>query len=68
MKKDILKKQDELDKALKAKTISPEDFAMRQSELKDELKAIDEAVAEAVAEKDAYIKELEAKLAQQNNL
>ena len=44
LKKDILKKQEELDKALKAKTISPEDFAMRQSELKDELKAIDEAV------------------------
>lgn len=34
---------------------------------REKQKAIDEAVAEAVAEKDAYIKELEAKLAQQNN-
>ena len=44
LKKEILKKQDELDKDLKAGRISPEDFAMRQSELKDELKEIDEAI------------------------
>lgn len=44
LKKDIINKQFELDEALKAKRISPEDFAMRQSELKDEMKAIDEAV------------------------
>ena len=44
LKKEIIKKQQELDAALKAKTISPEDFAMKQSELKQEIKAIDEAV------------------------
>lgn len=44
LKKEILKKQKELDEDLKAGRISPEDFAMRQSELKDELKAIDEAI------------------------
>ena len=44
LKKEIIKKQQELDAALKAKTISPEDFAMKQSELKQEVKAIDEAV------------------------
>lgn len=44
LKKNIIKKQQELDEALKAKRISPEDFAMRKAELKDEMKAIDEAV------------------------
>ncbi len=46
LKKEIIKKQQELDAALKAKTISPEDFAMKQSELKQEVKAINEAVEE----------------------
>ena len=44
LKQDIIKKQKDLEIALKNGRISPEDFAMRQAELKQELKAIDSAV------------------------
>ena len=44
LKKNIIKKQMELAMALASNRISPEDFAMRMSELKQETKAIDEAV------------------------
>lgn len=44
LKNKIIQKQQELDAALKAKTISPEDFAIRKRDLDSEVKAIDEAV------------------------
>ena len=44
LKQKIIQKQRELDAALKANTISPEDFVMRQSDLKKEIEAIDNAV------------------------
>ena len=44
LKNDIIKKQKDLEIALKNGRISPEDFAMRQAELKQELNAIGEAV------------------------
>lgn len=44
LKKNVEQKQKELERDLKAGRISPEDFAMHQSELKQEVKAIDEAV------------------------
>ena len=44
LKQGIINKQAELEEALKKKRISPEDFAMRQSELKQALKNIDNAV------------------------
>lgn len=50
LKKQVEKKQQELNADLQAGRISPEDFAMRQSELKKEVQAIDDAVL-AVKEK-----------------
>lgn len=44
LKQKILQKQAELDQSLKEKKISPEDFAMKQSALKKEMDAIDQAV------------------------
>ena len=46
LKKNVVDKQRELERELKAGHISPEDFAMHQSELKKEVKAIDEAVTQ----------------------
>ena len=44
LKNNIIKKQMELARALNEHRISPEDFAIRQGELKAEIKAIDESV------------------------
>ena len=46
LKNDIIAKQKELDAALKANQISPEDFAMKKSELDSEMKAINQSVQE----------------------
>lgn len=43
LKNSIIEKQNELDKALKSKTISAEDFAISKKALDDEMKAINEA-------------------------
>lgn len=43
LKNSIIEKQNELDKALKSKTISAEDFAINKKALDDEMKAINEA-------------------------
>lgn len=50
LKTKIVQKQKELDADLKAGRINPEDFAMKRSELDNEVKAIDQAVKE-VSEK-----------------
>lgn len=44
LKNDIIRKQRELEEALRAKSISPEDFAMREADIKKEIEAIDNAV------------------------
>lgn len=44
LKNDIIRKQRELEEALRAKSISPEDFAMREADIKKEMEAIDNAV------------------------
>lgn len=44
LKKDIIAKQKELEIALKEGRISPEDFAMREAELKQEIESIDENI------------------------
>lgn len=44
LKNDIIRKQMELEAALRAKSISPEDFAMREADIKKEMEAIDNAV------------------------
>lgn len=46
LKNDIIAKQRELDAALKANQISPEDFAMKKSELDSEMKAINQSIEE----------------------
>ena len=44
LKNDIIRKQREREEALRAKSISPEDFAMREADIKKEMEAIDNAV------------------------
>ena len=44
LKNDIIRKQRELEEELRAKSISPEDFAMREADIKKEMEAIDNAV------------------------
>lgn len=48
IKKEIIKKQRELEVALKAGRIKPEDFAVRKEELDNELKGIDKSVQDVV--------------------
>jgi hypothetical protein len=57
LKNKIILKQKELDRALKEKTISPEDFAMKQSELKKELEAIDNGVKQVKERQKDLIKD-----------
>ena len=57
LKKDIVKKQQDLEIALKNGRISPEDFAMRQSELKQELKAINDAVKDVTEKQKNLVKD-----------
>ena len=57
LKKDIIKKQQDLEIALKNGRISPEDFAMRQSELKQELKAINDAVKDVTEKQKNLVKD-----------
>lgn len=57
LKKDIIKKQQDLEIALKNGRISPEDFAMRQSELKQELKTINDAVKDVTEKQKNLVKD-----------
>ena len=57
LKKDIVKKQQDLEIALKNGRISPEDFAMRQTELKQELKAINDAVKDVTEKQKNLVKD-----------
>ena len=57
LKNDIIKKQQDLEIALKNGRISPEDFAMRQSELKQELKAINDAVKDVTEKQKNLVKD-----------
>ena len=57
LKKDIVKKQQDLEIALKNGRISPEDFAMRQSELKQELNGINNAVKDVTEKQKNLVKD-----------